>query len=96
MGLPTSSEILGLDIIEWTLPFAPLEAKAGLNSVSLDIIEWTLPFAVNSSGSATPSLNAYVLVNGAWKTVDSASVLVNGAWKTVDSFHTNVSGSWKS
>lgn len=95
MALPTQAEVITLNYTAFTLPFFVVDAKAGIDSASLDYTGFTLPFAaLNSVGGA--SLNAYVLVNGAWKTVDSASVLVNGVWKDVDSFNTNVSGSWKS
>jgi len=94
MALPTQAETLSLDYYAFTTPFFVVDAKASIESKSLDYYDFTTPFAaLNSAGV---SLNAYVLVNGAWKTVDSASVLVNGAWKNVDSFNTNVSGTWKS
>ena len=94
MALPTQAELLSLDHIDFTTPFFLVDAKSSIESKSLDHIDFTTPLAaLNSAGV---SLNAYVLVNGAWKTVDSASVLVNGSWKTIDSFNTNVSGTWKS
>ena len=94
MALPTQAEVLTLNYTAFTLPFFTVDAKAGIDSATLNYTGFTLPFAaLNTAGV---SLNAHVLVNGAWKTVDSASVLVNGSWKTIDSFNTNVSGTWKS
>ena len=97
MALP-NTEQLALDIVEWTLPFVCIDAKAAVDSKALDIVEWTPPFALNpvASGGGGSSLTAYVLVGGVWKSVDSAKVLVGGVWKDVDSFNTNVSGTWKS
>ena len=97
MALP-NTEQLSLDIVEWSLPFVCIDAKAAVDSKALDIVEWTLPLAFNpvASGGGGSSLTAYVLVGGVWKSVDSAKVLVGGVWKDVDSFNTNVGGTWKS
>lgn len=43
-GLPTASQLLGLDILDFALPaFGPIDAKASINSISLDILDFALP-----------------------------------------------------
>ena len=43
-GLPSVADILGLDILEWSLPtIGAIDTKSSINSKSLDILEWSLP-----------------------------------------------------
>ncbi len=43
VGLPTRNEALGLDFIDFSLPYFVAEAKGGINSQSLDFIDFSLP-----------------------------------------------------
>jgi len=49
-GFPTSTQILSLDFLDWSLPtIGNLDAKAAVDSKSLDILDWSVPVVGNPS-----------------------------------------------
>ena len=98
MPLPSKSDIITLDYVDWSLPSIWVEAKS-LDSGSLDYIDWSLPIVGAASTSAVVvSSNVYVKVSGAWKQASQVYVNVGGVWKDVvdDKFYVKVGTSWKS
>lgn len=99
MPLPSKSDIVTLDYVDWSLPSFWVEAKS-LDSGSLDYIDWSLPI-VGTAASTSPvvvSSNVYVNVSGTWKQASQVYVNVSGVWKDVvdDKFYVKVGASWKS
>lgn len=52
VGLPTLTQVLGLDYVDFTLPsIGAVDSKSSINSVSLDFVDFTLPLF----GKANPN-----------------------------------------
>jgi len=96
MALPTNSEILGLDIVDWSLPLANIDATSTVDSKSLDIIDWSLPLAINSNsgGGGASTTTVWINVSGTWKQA-TVHINVNGTWKAASNVPVNVNGTWK-
>lgn len=98
MALPTTSNIAGLDIIDWATPYVLISTKSTVNAFGLDIIDWATPLLASTGGTAatpTDTLWTYVNVSGTWKQVANTYVNVSGTWKTVSETGVNISTTWK-
>lgn len=98
MPLPSKSDIVTLDYVDWSLPSIWVEAKS-LDSGSLDYVDWSVPIVGTASTSVVVvSSNVYVNVNGTWKQASQVYVNVGGVWKDVvnDKLYVKVGASWKS
>ena len=98
MPLPSKSDAITLDYVDWSLPSVWVEAKS-LDSGSLDYVDWSVPIVGTASTSVVVvSSNVYVKVSGAWKQASQVYVNVGGVWKDVvdDKFYVKVGASWKS
>ena len=93
MPLPNNTDLAKLDIAYEGQPFVQVEPHS-LFSTSLDIVYLGAPF-VAVQPVATPGLNAYVRVGGAWKRASAMYVRRNGVWTTTTTASTRISGIWK-
>ena len=60
VGLPTLTEVLGLDFVDFTLPsIGAIDSNSSVSSLGLDFVDFTLPFF----GKANPSTGLPVTTN---------------------------------
>jgi len=100
MALPGSSDLLGLDFVNWSLPFVDVDKNTSSDSGTLEFLNWSLPLVTAPSGTVAvaPTANVYVKVNGNWVVASEVWVNVSGTWREAEDgkIWYNNSGTWSS
>lgn len=99
MALPAGSDILGLDFVNWSLPFVNVDKNISTDSRTLEFVNWSLPLVTAPSGTVAvaPTSNVYAKVSGNWINATEVWVNVSGTWRQAENnnIYYKDNGLWK-